>query len=144
MVGSYTITHLEETRALAKTMAGFLADKHHGGVAFVGDLGAGKTTLIRMLIGEMGGNELEVSSPTYALVNEYDVPGMQVAHFDFYRLKEAEEALDFGVEEYFEGPWLCLMEWPEKIEAIRPPVHFEVNIKALENGDRQVDISAKK
>ncbi len=85
-----------------------------------GPMGAGKTTLIRALCDRLGVEDT-VTSPTFALVNEYrDREGAPLYHFDFYRIDRLEEAFDLGYEEYFYGGDLCLVEWPEKIEALLP------------------------
>lgn len=87
-------------------------------ILFNGEMGVGKTTLIKELA-KCYGIEDNVSSPTYSIVNEYK--GREVVyHFDFYRLKDEEEAYDFGVEEYFESGNICLLEWPEKISNLLP------------------------
>ena len=84
-------------------------------VAFRGEMGAGKTTLIRAICDALGVTDT-VTSPTFAIVNEYRGEGIPpVYHFDFYRIDRIEEAFDFGYEEYFYGGDLCLVEWPEKI-----------------------------
>jgi tRNA threonylcarbamoyladenosine biosynthesis protein TsaE len=86
--------------------------------AFYGDLGAGKTTLIKAIC-EACGVTTEVSSPTFSLVNQYQTKlENPVFHFDFYRIKNLEEAYDIGYEEYFDSGNLCLIEWPEKIEPL--------------------------
>ncbi len=85
-------------------------------LAFYGELGAGKTTLIQELCKQLGVNQ-NVTSPTFALVNEYTVSGIQtIFHFDFYRLNKPEEALDIGFEDYVSSGNYCFMEWPERIE----------------------------
>jgi len=81
-----------------------------------GDLGAGKTTLVKELVNQLGGNKEEVSSPTYSIVNEYDTKYGVVYHFDLYRLKNLNEVLDIGFEEYIFSNNYCFIEWPEIIE----------------------------
>jgi tRNA threonylcarbamoyladenosine biosynthesis protein TsaE len=84
-------------------------------VAFYGQMGAGKTTLIKQICAQLGVMH-EVSSPTFALVNEYETNNQQIVyHFDFYRIKNLEEVYDIGYEDYFYSNNLCLMEWPENI-----------------------------
>ena len=80
-----------------------------------GNLGAGKTTFSQFLMKNLGSTD-EVSSPTYAIVNEYHSPKGQVFHFDLYRLKKIEEVYDFGIEEYLDNAFLCIIEWPEIYE----------------------------
>ena len=89
-------------------------------VAFRGEMGAGKTTLIREICDRLGVADT-VTSPTFAIINEYKDRGHRpVYHFDFYRINRIEEAFDFGYEEYFYSGNLCLVEWPEKIEQLMP------------------------
>jgi tRNA threonylcarbamoyladenosine biosynthesis protein TsaE len=85
---------------------------------FYGEMGAGKTTLIKALCKELGVTD-EVSSPTYSLVNEYRTSnGKVVYHFDFYRINSIEEAYDMGYEDYFYSGNTCLIEWPQRIEKL--------------------------
>ncbi len=89
-------------------------------VVFRGEMGAGKTTLIRAIAAALGSADT-VTSPTFALVNQYKgADGRNIYHFDFYRIDDLREAYDFGYEEYFYSGDLCLVEWPEKIEALLP------------------------
>ena len=89
-------------------------------VALRGEMGAGKTTLIREICDRLGVADT-VTSPTFAIINEYKDRGHRpVYHFDFYRINRIEEAFDFGYEEYFYSGNLCLVEWPEKIEQLMP------------------------
>lgn len=89
-------------------------------VVFRGEMGAGKTTLIRAIAAALGSDDT-VTSPTFALVNQYKgADGRNLYHFDFYRIDDLREAYDFGYEEYFYSGDLCLVEWPEKIEALLP------------------------
>ena len=89
-------------------------------VVFRGEMGAGKTTLIREILARLG-SEDNVTSPTFAIVNQYTTADCRpVYHFDFYRIDRIEEAYDFGYEEYFYSGDLCLVEWPEKIEELLP------------------------
>lgn len=98
-------------------------------VCFRGEMGAGKTTFIKVLLREMGVKE-EVDSPTFALVNEYRLPdGTPVFHFDFYRLNNPEEALDIGLEDYLDAGGICLMEWPELVKDFLPEERIEVQIE---------------
>ena len=108
-------------------------------VLFRGDLGAGKTTLIKNICNFLDVKD-EVSSPTFSIVNEYqNESGKTIYHFDFYRLKEEEEALDMGAEDYFYSGNLCLIEWRSKIESLLPDQRVEVEISIL-NETRQFTI----
>ena len=105
---------------------------------FRGEMGAGKTTLIRALCDAMGVADT-VSSPTFALVNEYhDRDGMSIFHFDFYRINRIEEAFDLGYEEYFYGGGLCLVEWPEKIESLLPEDAMTIQIEVTGTETRTI------
>ncbi|MBP3482985.1 MAG: tRNA (adenosine(37)-N6)-threonylcarbamoyltransferase complex ATPase subunit type 1 TsaE [Alistipes sp.] len=99
-------------------------------VAFYGAMGAGKTTLISSIMERLGSHDA-VTSPTFALVNQYDTSdGKPVYHFDFYRINKTEEAFDLGYEEYFYSGDLCLIEWPEKVEELLPDDVMTVRIES--------------
>lgn len=104
---------------------------------FFGEMGAGKTTFIKEICNELGVKD-KVSSPSYSIVNEYQVPGGQLYHFDFYRLKNETEALDMGYEEYFYNGDYCLVEWPEKITSLWPLQFVKVKILVLNEQERQI------
>ena len=88
--------------------------------AFNGPMGAGKTTFIRALVRALGVNDDEASSPSFSIINRSDTTAELIYHFDLYRLESVEEALEIGVEDYFDSGALCLLEWPERIEALLP------------------------
>lgn len=114
------------------------ANEPHRVFAFDGVMGAGKTTFIKKLVEQMGSLDI-VNSPTFAIVNVYDVEQPykgEVYHFDCYRLKDIREAMDFGAEEYLYSGNYCFIEWPEKIEALLPEDTVWVKIIPQENGDR--------
>ena len=109
-------------------------------VAFRGEMGAGKTTLIGAILDRLGSADT-VTSPTFALVNQYDTAGGRpVFHFDFYRIDRIEEAYDFGYEEYFYSGDLCLVEWPEKIEPLLPDNVMTVRITVDSDTARTFEI----
>lgn len=110
-------------------------------VAFRGEMGAGKTTLIREICEQLGVTDT-VTSPTFAIVNEYKDRDMRpIYHFDFYRINRIEEAFDFGYEEYFYSGNLCLVEWPEKIEPLMPEEGvMTVRIEVTGEEDRVISI----
>ena len=106
-------------------------------VAFHAPMGAGKTTFSSAVCRVLGVADDAVSSPTFAIVNEYRThDGEPVFHFDFYRIKSAAEALDIGFYEYIDSGFLCLMEWPENIEALLPEETLHVYISVLPDGSR--------
>lgn len=106
-------------------------------VAFYAPMGAGKTTFITAVCKALGVKEDAVSSPTFAIVNEYrTAAGESVFHFDFYRIERMEEALDIGLYDYLDSGALCLMEWPENIEALLPEETLRVLIFVEPDGSR--------
>lgn len=112
----------------------------HRVLAFDGQMGAGKTTFIKKLCEEMGTVDV-VNSPTFAIVNVYDVERPyrgEVYHFDCYRLKDIREAMDFGAEEYLYSGNYCFIEWPEMIEPLLPDDTVYIHIVPQENGDRKL------
>ena len=109
-------------------------------VGLFGENGAGKTTLIRAVCDRLGVTDT-VTSPTFAIVNEYRGDGTPpVYHFDFYRIDRIEEAFDFGYEEYFFSGNLCLVEWPEKIESLLPDDAMNVRIDVPDEDERVISI----
>jgi len=102
---------------------------------FYGDMGAGKTTFIKSLCANLGAHE-SVTSPTFSIVNEYSCDKNKIYHFDFYRLKNQNEALDLGYEEYFYSGNYCFIEWPEKIDGLLPPHYIRIDIQVLDDNNR--------
>ena len=106
--------------------------------AFYGKMGAGKTTFIKAICEELGVDDV-ITSPTFAIVNEYaDAEGQPVYHFDFYRIKNLREAYDIGCEEYFYSGYPCFIEWPEMVEELLPEDVVSVRIEVSENEERTV------
>jgi tRNA threonylcarbamoyladenosine biosynthesis protein TsaE len=111
--------------------------------AFYGKMGAGKTTFVKAICEELGSKDV-ITSPTFAIVNEYTASSVDdkqqapIYHFDFYRIKKLEEVYDMGYEEYFYSGALCLIEWPELIEDILPDDAVKVTIEVLTDGSRLV------
>ncbi len=108
--------------------------------AFYGKMGAGKTTFVKAICEELGVEDV-ITSPTFAIVNEYGLPSSTIFHFDFYRIKRLEEVYDMGYEDYFYSGALCFIEWPELIEDILPDDAVRVTITEQEGGSRVVSIS---
>lgn len=105
-------------------------------VAFDAPMGAGKTTLISRIASLLGATDA-VTSPTFAIVNQYEGSERTIYHFDMYRIERMEEALDFGSEEYLSSGELCLVEWPEKIEPLLPEDTMVVRIEILSETSRR-------
>lgn len=107
--------------------------------AFYGKMGAGKTTFIKAICEVFGVDDV-ITSPTFAIVNEYTaVSGTPIYHFDFYRIKKIEEVYDMGYEDYFFSNNLCFLEWPELIENLLPGDAVRVTIREEEDGTRTVE-----
>ena len=130
------IENIDQIRSAARTFIENVLPGHHI-VAFYGKMGAGKTTFIKALCAELGVTD-EVTSPTFAIVNEY---GQNVFHFDFYRIKRLEEVYDLGYEDYFyRKDALCLIEWPELIAELLPDDTLRVEISEEADGTRKLII----
>lgn len=118
----------------------FIANKGEGKVfAFYGKMGAGKTTFVKAICEELGVEDV-ITSPTFAIVNEYQstTTNEAIYHFDFYRIKKLEEVYDMGYEDYFYSGALCFLEWPELVEEILPGNVVKVRINEEEDGSRTV------
>lgn len=128
---------LDQLEEVAKQI---IAQNPHKVILFHGEMGVGKTTLIKQLCKSLGVTEA-TSSPTFSLVNEYQANDNQlVYHFDFYRLKNEIEAMDMGVDDYlYSGNW-CFIEWAEKIPSLVPEHHSVVTIELLPNGKRSLEL----
>lgn len=110
-------------------------------VAFEGEMGAGKTTFIRVLAAALGITD-DVSSPTFALINEYrDGRDHPVYHFDFYRIESIEEAERIGSVEYLDSGYLCLVEWPARVAELLPQPRLEVRLHVLANEAREIQLT---
>ena len=136
------ILMLNEKNETVSALELLKANEPHRVFAFDGAMGAGKTTFIKKLVEQMGSVDI-VNSPTFAIVNVYDVEHPykgEVYHFDCYRLKDIREAMDFGAEEYLYSGNYCFIEWPEKIEALLPEDTVWVKIEPQENGERRLII----
>jgi len=138
---SIKIDSIENIREAARTFIEQIGDARV--FAFYGKMGAGKTTFVKAICEELGVDDV-ITSPTFAIVNEYTSPlathhlPQTIYHFDFYRIKRLEEVYDMGFEDYFYSGALCFIEWPELIEDILPEDAVRVNITEQEDGSRLV------
>ena len=128
---------LQEIDRVASDFVKILAESPSKVVAFYAEMGAGKTTFIKALCAQLG-VDAEVNSPTFAIVNDYPSPNGSVFHFDYYRIKSLSEAYDIGSEDYFYSGCICLIEWPEKMEALLPEDAIMVRISVLDDGRREM------
>ena len=139
------INDIDQIRAAARA---FIENMGEARVfAFYGKMGAGKTTFVKAICEELGVNDV-ITSPTFAIVNEYTPsspllpPSSKIYHFDFYRIKKLEEVYDMGYEDYFYSGALCFIEWPELIEDILPDDAMRVSITEQPDGSRLVQFPA--
>ena len=107
--------------------------------AFYGKMGAGKTTFIKAVCEELGVEDV-ITSPTFAIINEYSGKDDTIYHFDFYRIKRLEEVYDMGYEDYFYSGALCFIEWPELIEELLPEDAVRITISEQPDGSRLVNL----
>lgn len=121
--------NVEDLPAIARQIIPLI---QYNTILFYGDMGTGKTTFIKELLAQLGSDDI-VSSPTYALVNEYHTPNGVVYHFDFYRIQHPSEAFDMGWEEYAYSTNLCLVEWPERIKSLFPENYHTFHIQNQNN-----------
>ena len=133
------IQSLEQIREAAHRFVEAMGDNTV--FALYGKMGAGKTTFIKAVCEELGVSDV-ITSPTFAIVNEYrsDTAGELIYHFDFYRIKKLEEVYDMGYEDYFYSGALCFIEWPELVEELLPGNTVKVTIEEVENGAREVTL----
>lgn len=137
------ISNLDNIREAARQFIENIGD--HRVFAFYGKMGAGKTTFIKAICEELGVEDI-ITSPTFAIVNEYTshtsllTPHDSIFHFDFYRIKKLEEVYDMGFEDYFYSGSLCFIEWPELIEEVLPEDAVKVTIEENADGTRSVKL----
>ncbi len=128
---------LEEIKEVAKWIVEYSQTKN---ILFYGEMGAGKTTLIKEILRHLKIKEA-VSSPTFSIVNDYITPtGDKIFHFDFYRLESEEEAYDIGIEDYFDQNAWCFIEWPKRIENLLPLDALKITIKQKTNNERIIQL----
>lgn len=128
-----SVNTLSDLPAVAKQLVKAIGEQRI--VAFYGEMGAGKTTLIKAICEELGVDRI-VSSPTFSIVNEYTSPRGKIYHFDFYRIKNAGEAYDMGYEDYFYSKAYCFIEWPEKIAELMPLEYEKITI--TRHGEKRI------
>lgn len=125
---------------LPKVANSIIANAKNKVLLFYGEMGVGKTTLIKQICKELG-TEDNISSPTFSLVNEYSTSDNNTLyHFDFYRINHEEEALDMGVEDYLYSNNWCFIEWPENIENLLPLDAVAIHLSILEDGQRKIEL----
>ena len=131
------IANLESIHEAAQAFVAAMGGAHV--FAFYGAMGAGKTTFIKAVCEELGVEDV-ITSPTFAIVNEYQsaTTGALIYHFDFYRIKKLEEVYDMGYEDYFYSGALCFIEWPELIEELLPEDAVKVTIREEADGSRSL------
>ena len=128
---------LEDLPKIAEKIIAVVKNKT---LLFYGEMGVGKTTLIKEICKQLGVLD-KISSPTFSLVNEYQTATNDaVYHFDFYRISDEYEALDMGIEEYLDTHNWCLIEWPQNVENLLPLDSVEICLTTLENGQRNVQL----
>ena len=138
MSNNITIQDIDHIREAAREFINHIGQ--HTVFAFYGKMGAGKTTFIKAICEELGVEDV-ITSPTFAIVNEYTVQSASAPtnyHFDFYRIKKLEEVYDMGYEDYFYSGDLCFIEWPELIEELLPDDAIRVSIEENADGTRNV------
>ena len=137
---SEKITSINGLKAAAANLIKHFPE--HRIFALYGKMGAGKTTFIQAICGTLG-SEDNVTSPTFALINEYNTPDLSsIFHFDFYRIENLEEAYDLGYEDYLYSGSYCFIEWPEMIESLLPDNIIEVKIETQEDESRIISANA--
>ena len=132
--------NINEIKEAAEKVVEFLKVQTCRIVLMEGEMGAGKTTLTKAVCGLMGADEDEVTSPTFAIVNEYDVSGDLIYHFDFYRIKNQTEAIDFGLFDYLDSGRWCFMEWSERVADLLPDETVTVRIEIVSETNRRITI----
>jgi len=115
-------------------------------VALHGELGAGKSVLARAVMRALGVMDAALPSPTYTIIQEYEGRGCRIAHMDWYRLEGVDELEAIGVREYFQPPWICLIEWPERAPELIPPMSIGLTLQCVDDDPevRLIDMQEKR
>ena len=129
------ISNLDNIQEAASAFIQQIGD--HKVFAFYGSMGAGKTTFVKAICESLGVDDV-ITSPTFAIINEYHADDRVIYHFDFYRIKKPAEVLDIGFEDYISSNNLCFMEWPELIGDFLPEETVKVKIEEQDDGSRLV------
>lgn len=131
--------YIDDIETIAETILKHATSKT---LLFYGEMGVGKTTLIKELSKQLGSFE-NINSPTFSIVNQYEIPDGLIYHFDLFRIKDEQEALDFGIEDYlFSQEWIFI-EWPEKLGNLRPDFFNNIEITANIDGSRTLKMGVK-
>jgi tRNA threonylcarbamoyladenosine biosynthesis protein TsaE len=140
MIHTINIPSIESLPQAAKEFAALMGDETV--YAFRGEMGAGKTTFIRELCRALGVEDDLANSPSFSIINEYrsDKTAELIYHFDLYRLESVDDALEIGVEDYFDSGALCLLEWPERIEPLLPDDTVTVNVNVNPDMSRTMTV----
>lgn len=131
------VYNLKDLNQVAQSIIPSLTSKV---LCFNGDMGSGKTTFIKALVAALGSNDV-VSSPTFSIVNEYLTPTDTIFHFDLYRIKNLEEALQFGIEDYLNSDAYIFIEWPEVISSLLPEQYLFLDFKTLNSDTRSLKLT---
>lgn len=131
---------LDQIDSAARTVAQAVGRSRH--IAFDAPMGTGKTTFIKALCRYWGVRE-EVNSPTFAIVNEYESTQGPIYHFDFYRIRTPQEAIDLGLFDYIDSPGICLFEWPECVENLLPDDTLTIQITQIDTLTRRLTLNTK-
>ena len=137
MVLEYSSYHTGDLKNIARDI--LMQCNESNVFAFTGNLGAGKTTMIKEMCKELGYTG-QVTSPTFSLINEYATDTDLIIHMDLYRLKNTSEALDIGIEEYFYNDFYCFIEWPDVVFPLLHFVYYQITINVNDENVRKIDV----
>jgi tRNA threonylcarbamoyladenosine biosynthesis protein TsaE len=134
---NFTVNQLSELETIAENITALC--KSNAVFCFYGEMGTGKTTLIKLICERLGVTD-GISSPTYPIINEYNCPDGKIYHMDLYRLKSVDEALNIGLEDYLYSGSLCFVEWPDNFESLIPDKHIKIILRKLEEHSRTIEV----